>query len=93
MTRKEITSLTLLGLAAVYDISPIDIIPDVPVVGWVDDFFITATTLLNCVQQFTAETSQTLSAIAKTLKWILILVGGVLIVLIVLLLGFIIGKF
>ena len=93
MTGKEMTSLALLGLAAVYDISPVDIIPDIPVVGWVDDFVITATTALNCVQQFTAETSQTLSTLAKTLKWILILVGGILIVLIVLLAGFILSKF
>jgi len=36
----------LLILAIIYDISPIDIIPDIPVVGYVDDFFITAAAVI-----------------------------------------------
>lgn len=90
MTGKEITSLVFLGMAAAYDVSPIDIIPDIPVVGWLDDFMVTVTAVLNCIQQFTRDTSHTLSVIARTLKWIIILLGGILIVLVALSVGLIV---
>lgn len=93
MNGKEISSLVFMGLALLYDVSPVDIIPDIPVVGWIDDFIITATTGLNCIQQFTAESSQTLSTIAKTLKWIGIILGGIVILLLFLLAGFIVSLF
>ena len=81
MTGKKVSSLVFMGLAALYDVSPVDIIPDIPVVGWIDDILITLTAFLNCIQQFTKETAHTLSIIAKILKWILVLLGGILIVL------------
>ena len=90
MTSKEITSLVFLGMAAAYDISPVDIIPDIPIVGWIDDFLLTITAILNCIQQFTRETSHGLSVIARTLKWIVILLGGILIALVGLFVGFIV---
>ena len=31
------------ALSVAYLFSPVDIIPDIPIVGWVDDFFITTT--------------------------------------------------
>lgn len=91
MKGKEITSLVYLGLALLYDASPVDIIPDIPVVGWIDDFIITATTGLNCIQQFTAESSQTLSTIAKSLKWIFFILGVIVIVFLVVLASFIVS--
>lgn len=92
MTGKEVSSLVILGLAGLYGVSPVDIIPDIPVVGWVDDFLIIATAVLNCIQQFTAESIEILSNIAKTLKWICIIGGGIIILLLGLLAAFIIKS-
>ena len=85
MTGKEITSLVLVGLAAAYDASPVDIIPDLPVIGWVDDFFITATTVLNAIQAFTEQNSAYVASIAKSLKWMLFILGVIVILLVALL--------
>lgn len=92
MSGKEISSLVFLGLAILYDLSPIDIIPDIPIVGWLDDATITLTTGLNCIQQFTAQTSSTLSNIAKTLKWLVIIIGGILVALLALVVVFFIKS-
>jgi uncharacterized membrane protein YkvA (DUF1232 family) len=47
-----IMSLVLMGIAILYDISPIDIVPDViPVLGWSDDFLITGFAIWNLVKQ------------------------------------------
>ena len=43
-------SWVLAGLGLLYAVSPIDIIPDVPVIGWVDDFFVIAVTVLNLLE-------------------------------------------
>lgn len=71
-------------LAVLYDVSPVDIIPDIPVVGWVDDFFITATATLNLIQKAAADSAEGLSAITKTLKWITLILGIIAILLVVL---------
>lgn len=92
MTGKKVSSLVFMGLAALYDVSPVDIIPDIPVVGWIDDILITLTAFLNCIQQFTKETAHTLSIIAKIMKWILVLLGGILIVLLFFAMSSIIGM-
>lgn len=74
-----------MGLAILYDVSPVDIIPDIPVVGWIDDFFITATASLNLIQKSCQDSAQWLSAIAKGLKWLTIVVGIIAILLVALL--------
>lgn len=93
MNSKQITSIVLTGLAVLYDISPVDIIPDIPVVGWVDDFFITATATLNLIQQHTTESMQWLSSIAKTLKWITIALGVIVVLLVALFASLIVSYF
>jgi len=52
----------LFVLAILYDISPIDIIPDIPVVGYVDDFFITAIATLNLLQKWLQNSSVILAS-------------------------------
>ncbi|WP_314817769.1 DUF1232 domain-containing protein [Capnocytophaga gingivalis] len=79
------------GLSIAYMLSPVDIIPDIPVVGWVDDFFITATAGLNLIQGYTADSSRSLAQLVKMVKWALI-VFGVICILLVLLLGTLIVK-
>ena len=81
---KKTVSLVILVLALLYDVSPVDIVPDIPVIGWVDDFFITATAGLNVIQQYTKESASSISSLAKTLKWILIGVGVIAVLLIIL---------
>jgi hypothetical protein len=66
--------IALLGI--LYGVSPVDIIPDmIPVAGWVDDLVITGGTLLNLAQAFTKDTSIVLSNIFKISKWILWILG------------------
>lgn len=73
-------------LSMVYMFSPIDILPDViPVVGWLDDFVIAATGTLNLVQRTCQESMSWLSSIAKMLKWVVIILGGILVLIIALL--------
>lgn len=93
MDKKQITSLVLAGLALAYDLSPVDIIPDAPVVGWVDDFFITATAGLNLIQQYTSESMQWLSQIAKTLKWLTIILGVIVVLLVAIFASLIVSFF
>ena len=93
MEKKHITSLVLAGLAVLYDISPVDVIPDIPVVGWVDDFFITATAGLNLIQQYTSESMQWLSTIAKTLKWLTIILGVIVVLLVAIFASMIVSFF
>lgn len=93
MEKKQITSLILAGLAVLYDLSPVDIIPDIPVVGWVDDFFITATAGLNLIQQYTSESMQWLSTIAKTLKWVTIILGAIVVLLVAIFASLIVSFF
>ena len=75
----------LLILAIVYTISPIDIISDIiPVAGWLDDFTALSTTVLNIIQKSFVDTNTLLSNIAKILKWIILLLGVILVVIILL---------
>ena len=84
-------SWVLAGLGLVYAVSPIDIIPDVPVIGWVDDFFVIAVTVLNLLEKETGKVNETFGAILKVLKWITLGLG-IIAVLLVLLLGTLIYK-
>lgn len=76
--------LTLLG--AIYAISPLDIIPDVPVIGWIDDFFVLSAAILNLLEHLTGREHYTLRKGLKYAKWILIIIG-VLVVLLLVLIG------
>ena len=73
-----------MAAALLYDVSPLDVIPDVPVIGWIDDFFITATATLNLIQKAAEDSVPWLAQIAKNLKWIMIILGIIAIILVVL---------
>ena len=64
----------LIAMAAlVYDLSPIDAVPDaLPVFGWLDDFGFTAMAALNLYQQFAKDQGALTVRLAKYLKWMLI---------------------
>lgn len=79
-------------IAVLYSISPIDIVPDfIPIAGWADDILTLGTAGLNLIQSYTAESNAALSSIVKTLKYIL-LFGGIIIVLILVLIALLVYK-
>lgn len=80
-------------LSIVYLISPIDIVPDIPVVGWIDDFFISATGILNLIQAEVSKTSQSIAQGIKMLKWLIIGIGIIAILLVLLLGSLIVSLF
>lgn len=83
---------TWMVLAILYSLSPIDIVPDVlPIAGWADDILVLGTSALNLLQTYTQNSNATLSAILKTLKY-LVLFGGIIIVLILVLIAFLVYK-
>lgn len=63
-------SWILAVIALIYDVSPIDIVPDgFPVAGWLDDIMVTLLAVLNVVQQYSKDGHPTASRILKRLKW------------------------
>ena len=64
----------LIAMAAlVYDLSPIDAVPDaLPVLGWLDDFGFTAMAALNLYQQFAKDQGALTVRIAKYVKWMMV---------------------
>lgn len=77
-------ALIITVLSAVYAISPLDIIPDIPVVGWIDDFFVVSAALLNLLEHTTGRTHHSLRSILKALKWTVVIMGIIVILLLIL---------
>ena len=73
--RSLVIPVVFLVLAILYDLSPIDIIPDIPVIGHIDDLMITAIATLNLLQKWFEDTSNTLAAVLGFMKWLVIFVG------------------
>ena len=92
MTRKQITSLILLGASILYDVIPADFIPDIPLVGWFDDMLVTSSAALNCLQQFGVNANGKVDRLLKWLKWICILLAILVIIVVILLAGTIVDM-
>ena len=92
MTRKQITSLLLLGTSIIYDLIPADFIPDIPFVGWLDDMLVTSSAALNCLQQFGVNANGKVDRLLKWLKWICILLAILVIIVVILLAGTIVDM-
>ena len=73
--RSLVMPVVFLVLAIFYDLSPIDIIPDIPVVGYFDDLIITAIATLNFLQKWFEDTSGIFAAALGFMKWLVIFVG------------------
>ena len=93
MNRKQITSIILLIGTIVYDFIPADLIPDIPVIGWIDDFFVTSSALFNCIQQFSDDGNEILEKVMKWLKWTCFLLAVLIIIIFLLLATTIISLF
>lgn len=68
-------------LAAIYILSPLDIMPDVPVIGFLDDIFLGVVIGLNWAQYSTEESNKILSSFIGLIKWVLIILGVILVLL------------
>ena len=74
----------LMVLCLLYGISPVDIIPDVPIVGQIDDLIILASGTLNLTQRYLERADSSLTTIVKVTKWIVIALGAIVILLLAL---------
>lgn len=74
-------SVLIAMLAIVYDLSPIDFVPDaVPLFGWLDDVGFTLMAALNAYQHFSKDQSALVVRLAKYVKWMMvafIIIAGV----------------
>ena len=92
MTQKQITSLLLLGASIIYDVIPADLIPDIPLVGWLDDMLVTSSAALNCLQQFGINANGKVDRLLKWLKWICILLAVIVVIIFIALAGTVIDM-
>ena len=90
-SKKKFWSYIFLIAAMIYGAIPTDILPDMPVIGWIDDFVIGSAALTNFVQQQFFQTNEAVNKLLKTIKFILIALA-VLITLVVILLITLIVK-
>ena len=88
---KKVWAWILFVLAVIYGISPVDLVPDMPVIGWIDDFTIGAAALTNLIQQQFFQTNEAFDKLFKLAKWILISIA-VLIFLVAVLIITVIAK-
>lgn len=74
----------IMALCLLYGISPVDLIPDIPIVGQIDDLIILASGTLNLVQRYMERADSSLTTIVKVAKWIVIALGAIVIILLAL---------
>lgn len=66
---KKALAVLLMLAALAYDASPIDFIPDVPIIGWIDDAGLTLAAGINLIQQFVGNQNASLVKLLKYAKW------------------------
>ena len=66
---KKALAVLLMLAALAYDASPIDFIPDVPIIGWIDDAGLTLAAGINLIQQFVGNQNASLVKRLKYAKW------------------------
>lgn len=74
----------IMVLCLLYGVSPVDIIPDIPIVGQIDDFIIMASGTLNLAQRYMERADSSFTTIVKVTKWIVIALGAIVILLLAL---------
>lgn len=89
--KTPISAYILAILGVIYAIAPLDIVPDIPFLGWLDDFFILAATFLNLFEKQTGQSNTALSSVFKVTKWVAIGIG-VIVVLLLLVFGALIAN-
>jgi len=73
------------ALALAYILSPLDVIPDAfPGVGWLDDVLAAIIAVLNIIQTYVGNISSSLASIVKFVKWLIIIIGMLIVVILAL---------
>jgi len=70
--KKKFWSYIFLIVAMIYGAIPTDIIPDIPIIGWIDDAVIGTAALTNFIQQQFFQTNESVNKLLKIIKFILI---------------------
>jgi len=83
--KEQKSSLVFVLLSIVYAISPIDIIPDIPLIGWVDDVTFLVVAALNWLEKGSGIHSHSLLSIVRTIKWVALILGVIAITLVLIL--------
>lgn len=83
-TIKKVASWILMVLAIIYDILPVDLVPDIPLLGWIDDFLITLVAAINLIQNNKEDISPKQSKIMTAIKWALLIFTVVVILTLIL---------
>ncbi|MCI4625203.1 MAG: DUF1232 domain-containing protein [Candidatus Magnetoovum sp. WYHC-5] len=73
--RPIIVPFLVLIVALIYDLMPFDFIPDVPVVGWVDDLLITVAAIINFIEKTLLHNQDDVKSAVWKIKWVLIAFG------------------
>lgn len=89
---KKALAWIIMALAVAYGLSPIDIIPDIPVVGWIDDFMINIAAFANLIQQQFCQTNTALNKLFNIIKSIFVCIIIVMFLLTILLILLIAKK-
>ena len=91
--QRPVGAWILFGLAVIYTISPVDLIPDIPVVGWIDDMTLLVSSVLNLIQKQSEAGNEKIAAVLKYIKWTVFALGLIIVLLLVLLAYFAISLF
>jgi len=89
---KKILAWIIMAIAITYGVSPIDIIPDIPIVGWIDDFTIGMAAFTNLIQQQFFQTNDTLNKLFNIVKWTLIGLAILIILIAILIITIIVNN-
>jgi len=87
MTNKQKISIVLVIASLIYDAVPVDLIPDIPFIGWLDDILLTSSAAANCLQQFANEGNPVAQTITRVIKWVALALFGVMVVCVILMAG------
>ncbi len=83
-TIRKVASWILMVLAIIYDLLPVDLVPDIPFLGWIDDFLITLVAVINLIQNNKEDISPKQSKIMRIIKWGLAIFTVVVVLILIL---------
>lgn len=81
-SRSRVSKILVVLLAIIYVVSPIDVVPDIPPLGWIDDIVVLLLMLLYVMHG----EDNIFTSLFSTLKWLVVL-GGILTVVLLFLLA------
>lgn len=79
--KKKIYPWTIVAGSLLYVLLPLDIIPDIPFLGWIDDFFILTSAILYLFEKQVGDISKSLRETIRLLRIISVGIGIIIILL------------